>query len=61
MSNFSEYRAGDRVSHLQTGALGTVVEVAPWKTDVEVSWDANEHGGFQSIARTSEIEFALEA
>lgn len=57
---FSNYADGDRVSHKQTGALGTVVEVAPWKTDVEVEWDANEHGGFRKIHRTSEIEFAVE-
>lgn len=60
MSNFSQYTAGDRVSDLTTGSLGTVVEVAPYKTDVEVNWDANEHGGYTSIVRTNTIEFAVE-
>lgn len=60
MSNFTGYVAGDRVTHLQTGSVGTVAEVAPWATDVEVDWDANEHGGFRSIVRTTEIEFAIE-
>lgn len=61
MSNFSNYAAGDRVSHKQTGSVGTVVEVAPWKTDVEVEWDAVGTGGaYRKIHRTSEIEFAVE-
>ncbi len=60
MSNFSNYAAGDRVAHKQTGSVGTVVEVAPWTTDVAVEWDDNERGAFRKIHRTSEIEFAVE-
>jgi hypothetical protein len=54
------YGIGDRVSDLVTGSVGTVVDVASYGTDVEVDWDANEHGGYRSIVRTSAIEFALE-
>lgn len=59
-STFSDYANGDRVTHKITGSVGTVVDVAPWKTDVEVEWDANEHGAFRKIHNTTEIEFAIE-
>jgi hypothetical protein len=48
------YTKGQRVEHVQTGSEGTVSNPnAPGGT--EVTWDANEHGGYIDTHSDAEI------
>lgn len=40
------YTKDDRVEHVQTGSEGTVIVQDDATGKVQVSWDANEHGGY---------------